>query len=358
MYILLIHLFIFSKIGKNIQPKELDLTELAKALGNYIKQNSNLKILSVEGAKGFRFYDSIVHFFTALSLNCSLEELNISGNKISDQGFFVLLDSLRTNKSLSILYIDGNCISLNGYLGLRLILRHNKKLKKIPLAHEDIEQVMTSLPAPRKNEFRQILNEILQILVLNGGTIDSFNPIDDSPKEVLPLAIVPDHLIHYMTFNQLSPQEPRRKPSYRLYIDNFNKEEEPQEAIVDEDVEEDLTIQLEKLKIDLIPSITVYELLGSGNFSQVYKGSWNGIAVALKKPSSFVQTSDFLEEVKILNALNHPNIIRIMGVHISKDKEKYIVMELASKGSLKTLLQSEKNKLTDEDIVGIAFQIS
>ena len=40
--------------------------------------------------------------------------------------------------------------------------------------------------------------------------------------------------------------------------------------------------------------------------------------------------------------LQHPNVIRLLGLYIDNE-DNYMVMELASKGSLKNLLSKEKN---------------
>ena len=50
-----------------------------------------------------------------------------------------------------------------------------------------------------------------------------------------------------------------------------------------------------------------------------------------------------------ISGLHHPDVIRYLGLHISKDGDTFMVMEYASKGSLKDFLRVEKNNLQMSD---------
>ena len=74
------------------------------------------------------------------------------------------------------------------------------------------------------------------------------------------------------------------------------------------------------------------ELLGRGGMASVYKAERNGELSALKRPlGSFLDDPDFLErflrEAEIGRALNHPNIVRILG-RGNVDQVPYFTMEL------------------------------
>jgi serine/threonine protein kinase len=51
-------------------------------------------------------------------------------------------------------------------------------------------------------------------------------------------------------------------------------------------------------------------LIGRGNFGEVYKGEWQGAPVALKT----LLPGESIKEITLLSALNHPNIVRYFGI--------------------------------------------
>lgn len=64
--------------------------------------------------------------------------------------------------------------------------------------------------------------------------------------------------------------------------------------------------------------------LGEGSFGEVYRGTWNGADVALKKLKNTELFDEFQREAIKLNSLNHPNIVRFLGVSKSEN-ESYLV---------------------------------
>jgi serine/threonine protein kinase len=57
----------------------------------------------------------------------------------------------------------------------------------------------------------------------------------------------------------------------------------------------------------------------------------------------------FLLKTNSFSALHHPNVIRYLGLHVSKVGDTYMVMEFAQKGSLKDFLKAEKKTLQMSD---------
>ena len=49
--------------------------------------------------------------------------------------------------------------------------------------------------------------------------------------------------------------------------------------------------------------------------------------------------------------LNHPNIVRFIGICTSNSREQYIVTEFVSKGSLLDVLRNEKEKINMDDMI-------
>ncbi|PRP76598.1 LRR receptor-like serine/threonine-protein kinase FLS2-like [Planoprotostelium fungivorum] len=100
--------------------------------------------------------------------------------------------------------------------------------------------------------------------------------------------------------------------------------------------------ELEGLILD---NVRVDDLqLGSGYFGQVFRGMWNGTVVALKKMRNEANDGQqrWKDEIVLLSKLNHPNIIRLLGIHMI-DKHIYMVIEYAFHGSLDKYLQNREN---------------
>jgi len=86
--------------------------------------------------------------------------------------------------------------------------------------------------------------------------------------------------------------------------------------------------------------------LGEGGFGVVYRGDWQGNAVAIKKlsmnrPLSEKEIDDFQQEMELMSMLHHPQIVRFFGGYLQDEfgHPSYgIVMEYCLKGSLSSVL--------------------
>eukprot|EP01117_Protostelium_nocturnum_P008397 TRINITY_DN29_c0_g1_i1.p1 TRINITY_DN29_c0_g1~~TRINITY_DN29_c0_g1_i1.p1 ORF type:complete len:687 (-),score=240.71 TRINITY_DN29_c0_g1_i1:43-2103(-) len=87
-------------------------------------------------------------------------------------------------------------------------------------------------------------------------------------------------------------------------------------------------------RIPLLKNISIGDELGNGKFGMVYKGIWNGTTpVALKINRSDQGQDEFVNEMNILTKLNHPNVVRAIGLYV-ENEQTYLVLEYLSKGSL------------------------
>lgn len=75
----------------------------------------------------------ITFFNTLLHSQCSLEELDLSGNVIDDEGALVLINLLATFRNLRILHLNDNCITSNGLRGITRLLQPNSKLRELSI---------------------------------------------------------------------------------------------------------------------------------------------------------------------------------------------------------------------------------
>jgi hypothetical protein len=77
--------------------------------------------------------------------------------------------------------------------------------------------------------------------------------------------------------------------------------------------------------------------LGAGGYGEVYRARWRGTEVAVKMipPAAFGKDTarSFIEEVRVMTALRHPNVVLFMAA-CTKPPKMCIVMEYMALGSL------------------------
>ncbi|XP_055363163.1 tyrosine-protein kinase Fes/Fps isoform X2 [Betta splendens] len=108
--------------------------------------------------------------------------------------------------------------------------------------------------------------------------------------------------------------------------------------------------------------ITLGQLIGRGNFGEVYSGSLRShncpVAVKTCKENLAPEhKSKFLMEARILKQYDHPNIVRLIGVCTQK-QPIYIIMELVSGGDFLTFLRHEGPNLKPKTLVKMTENIA
>jgi len=92
-----------------------------------------------------------------------------------------------------------------------------------------------------------------------------------------------------------------------------------------------------------VSEIRLGGLIGQGTFGEVYKGTWRGAVVAVKKLTPQVITDEFLhefeKEVRLMQALRAPNVLQFLGSSFVPPNI-CIVMEYMSRGSLYGILHN------------------
>ncbi|XP_014652341.1 PREDICTED: tyrosine-protein kinase Fer [Ceratotherium simum simum] len=100
--------------------------------------------------------------------------------------------------------------------------------------------------------------------------------------------------------------------------------------------------------------VTLGELLGKGNFGEVYKGVLKDkTAVAVKTCKEDLPQElkiKFLQEAKILKQYDHPNIVKLIGV-CTQRQPIYIIMELVPGGDFLSFLRKKKDEIKLKQLV-------
>lgn len=78
-------------------------------------------------------------------------------------------------------------------------------------------------------------------------------------------------------------------------------------------------------------------LLGQGGFGSVYKGEFNNVYIAVKKPKD-VDTKteinqEFEHEISIISQVNHKNVVKLLGICL-ETKIPLLVYEFVSNGTV------------------------
>ena len=109
---------------------------------------------------------------------------------------------------------------------------------------------------------------------------------------------------------------------HRRYIDGYDKIKEGQ-----------VDVDLRDIKME--------DRIGRGTFGEVYKGTWRGAVVAVKRLNPMQMNEDFVreyeKEVYLMRALRAPNILQFLGSTFNPP-DICIVMEYMSRGSLYGIL--------------------
>ncbi|XP_074964967.1 ephrin type-A receptor 1 isoform X2 [Phalacrocorax aristotelis] len=109
-----------------------------------------------------------------------------------------------------------------------------------------------------------------------------------------------------------------------------------------------------------VSSVTMENVIGEGEFGEVYRGSLRlpgkeRIVVAIKtlKPTySDSQWWNFLREATIMGQFNHPNIVRLEGV-VTKRRPMMIITEYMENGALDTFLRENEEKFSPVQLVSM-----
>src|SRR5262249_26931042 len=106
---------------------------------------------------------------------------------------------------------------------------------------------------------------------------------------------------------------------------------------------------------DRVSEYVLTELLGSGSFGQVFKAVhhiWKDRAVAVKNPTNAQYVSKLRQEGVALHGLEHPNIVRAIGLDPYADPP-YFIMEYVNGCSLRELIKAHRSGMPIAAILAV-----
>jgi len=122
-----------------------------------------------------------------------------------------------------------------------------------------------------------------------------------------------------------------------------------------------------KLNFDEIWNIRLDDLrfeqeIGKGAFGQVFRASYYGTTVAVKKIIFDPEDADIkkflIREVQMLKGMRHPNIVQFIGLCPVSETEIQLVTEYVSQGNLRQILKDSSIKLNWRKTIKIASDIT
>jgi hypothetical protein len=187
---------------------------------------------------------------------------------------------------------------------------------------EDLKKP-SSLPKPKTKAFKFSLPKLLNLF----ETTDK----KEKPKPTTKAVTQP-------TTQSITPSTPPTPKTAEPETPSSNKKETPPSTPTTPPTK------------DIFLKVSFDKQIGKGNFGVVYSGLWLSEPVALK--AILGESSQIQHEIKILQSLNHRNIVRLWGLTKKEEEEKlWMVMEFMPYGNLKTFLEEKEQELGSKELM-------
>ena len=133
---------------------------------------------------------------------------------------------------------------------------------------------------------------------------------------------------------------PESRPTFQKIHDTLQK------------IQDDMKWEIESSEIKFV------RVVGKGRFGEVWEAQYKDLPVAVKyHKSAASEASEFLWEAELLKSLNHPHVIRLVGVNSKADKV-FMVMEFMTNGTLLEYLKSFGRTQTLRTLMSMAAQVA
>eukprot|EP00339_Tiarina_fusa_P022295 CAMPEP_0117019394 /NCGR_PEP_ID=MMETSP0472-20121206/14897_1 /TAXON_ID=693140 ORGANISM="Tiarina fusus, Strain LIS" /NCGR_SAMPLE_ID=MMETSP0472 /ASSEMBLY_ACC=CAM_ASM_000603 /LENGTH=674 /DNA_ID=CAMNT_0004724365 /DNA_START=530 /DNA_END=2554 /DNA_ORIENTATION=- len=175
------------------------------ALGTMLQQQPSIKSISLSSGYSVNI---LFPLFQRLQNNTSLQELNISNNKLGDSGASALASLIQNNNSLVSILCDGNNFTLPGFYAIGLTVKQSKTIQRFDIPWNDLTQNISS---SGKGKFKlpgNLLTSIYMTLERNKGE-SVYSPYCDDAISKNPVAMlaIPSFFVPQSLVDQLDPWE-------------------------------------------------------------------------------------------------------------------------------------------------------
>lgn len=158
-----------TKGGQNVQT-------FLTALSVFVTKHQSLRVLRIGGqSQGKLFLGKYIGPFLAVfATTRKIEELDVSGNQMGDDGISMLAEALRMNKTLKSLYWDENCTTPAGWANLCRALKDNYTLVH---AQYPVVDIQAFAPRGRRGDRQRaqaesLMSDLSKILNRNQSGFD------------------------------------------------------------------------------------------------------------------------------------------------------------------------------------------
>eukprot|EP01129_Flabellula_baltica_P013368 TRINITY_DN6180_c0_g1_i1.p1 TRINITY_DN6180_c0_g1~~TRINITY_DN6180_c0_g1_i1.p1 ORF type:complete len:996 (-),score=261.58 TRINITY_DN6180_c0_g1_i1:19-3006(-) len=169
-------------LDNNVKTKGSDHAMMPEAIESLISlcNLNSIKMLSIQGSKGFQMGTHLNDFIQAIGNNDKLATLDISGQGFGDSGALCLGKALTTNDTLKKLRWDENETTFLGFTQFLNGLKRNTSLKDMELPLIDISKIMKEKDGTK---IVPVMQEIQQVLERNHNPKSHFK-VDNEFGEV------------------------------------------------------------------------------------------------------------------------------------------------------------------------------
>jgi Ran GTPase-activating protein (RanGAP) involved in mRNA processing and transport len=133
--------------------------QAGEALAKFLLSTKALRELSVAGDDNFYLKEALHPLLAALKSNPPLEYIDVSANRLGDEGMRVLAESLVFNRALTSFTADRNRIGMPGLRDLHRALIANTAVQAWTIPELDIRAVFKSASASVVRELRSIMSD-------------------------------------------------------------------------------------------------------------------------------------------------------------------------------------------------------